>query len=620
MFEIGVWIEKAVSVVWYYPVVGLCLFTGLFFTLYKTFFVQVKGLHHAMTLISGHYDNPNEHGQITHFQALSTALSGTIGLGNIAGVSIAIELGGPGAVFWMWVVGFFGMATKFAECTLGTYYRDEDPVTGEVRGGPMYYIQKGMGEKWRPLAVIFATCVLFGSFGGGGMFQSNQAAEALHKYYSIDPNITGIALALLVGVVILGGIQRIGKVASKIVPVMCIIYVLGALFICGMNYDRIPFIFRLIVDDAFTGSAMMGGGMGSVLLWGVRRAVFSNEAGLGTASIAHAAVKTDYPVREGIVASLGPLIDTLIVCSATAAIIIMAGSYGTGVYQTIDSIPDQAISLTGDWKRQIDAPEDNDPLKVFRVGEQVFEASNPNSRTRLRIPLVPNASDAVRFSYYNELGSMMVKVYDQLDNLVYELPIGVIDPDTVPDEPLYSIGCSRHKAWEGCVMTGHLLKDFKGYMLLEPSPDSHWYIDKIETVEKLQGISLTIASFNQFFKGFGTVFISISVFLFAFSTMLSWSYYGETAVMYIFASAHHDKSSITPLSHKASTIFKAVFIIFIYIGAVRSLEVVVNFTDLMVGLMVIPNSIGILALSTKVSHLAKDYFQKLKAGAFPIYK
>jgi AGCS family alanine or glycine:cation symporter len=217
------WLEVISNYVWSYPVVILCLSTGLFFTLYKTFFVQVRSFRHAITLITGHYDNPSEHGQITHFQALSTALSGTMGLGNIAGVSIAIELGGPGTIFWMWVVGFFGMATKFVECTLGTHYRDEDEETGEVRGGPMYYIQKGMGDRWRWLAVFFAVCVLLGSFGGGGMFQSNQAAAALHDYFHIPPYVSGIVLAILVGVVILGGITRIGKVASKIVPAMCLI-------------------------------------------------------------------------------------------------------------------------------------------------------------------------------------------------------------------------------------------------------------------------------------------------------------------------------------------------------------------------------------------------------------
>ncbi len=613
----ALWLERIADHVCSYPVVILCLFTGIFFTIHKLFFIQVRSFKNALTLIQGHYDNPNEHGQISHFQALSTALSGTIGLGNIAGVSIAIELGGPGTIFWMWIVGFFGMATKFVECTLGTHYRDENKETGEVRGGPMYYIHKGMGQRWRWLAIFFASCVVLGSFGGGGMFQSNQAA-ALDKYYSINTHASGAVLALLVGIVILGGITRIGKVASKIVPAMCLIYVMGAIFICISHYDKLPFVFQLIIDDAFTGSAVICGGMTIVLLWGVRRAVLSKEAGLGTASIAHAAVKTDHPVREGIVASLGPLIDTIIVCTATAAIIIMGGAYGTGVYQPVTSIDTHSIELGANWQLQSNAPEDNDPLKTFRSSTDVIETLPVHSSEAVRIPLSMKPQGSIRFSYFKESGNLDIAIHNNSGS--HSLTVGDHDP-AQPSGDVFSIGCSRESQWEACVLTGSLFDNgYDGILEILPQEGSKWYFDQFEIVEKLEGISLTIASFNKFFEGFGTIFISFSVFLFAFSTMLSWSYYGETALMYIVSRAHHDTMTITPLSQHAATIYKILFLIFIYIGAIKSLEMVISFTDIMVGLMVIPNSIAILSLAGQVKKMSDDYFIKLKAGAFTRYK
>ena len=249
-------LEKAVGIVWNFPVIGLCLFTGLFFSL-RFGFIQLRAFPHAIALLRGRYDDPSEKGHITHFQALMAALSGTIGLGNIAGVAIAIAIGGPGAVLWMWIVGFFGMATKFVECTLGTYYRDEDPVTGEVRGGPMYYITKGLGPRFKPMAFFYATCIMFGAFGAGGMFQSNQAANALETYFGVSPWVTGLALALCVALVIIGGIKRIGQVASKIVPTMCIIYVLGSVYICLLNITLWPVVLKIILHDAFTGLLLL---------------------------------------------------------------------------------------------------------------------------------------------------------------------------------------------------------------------------------------------------------------------------------------------------------------------------------------------------------------------------
>ena len=271
-------LEKAVGWVWYYPVVGLCLFSGIYFTFFKLPFIQFKSFRHALELIRGRYDNPNEKGHITHFQALSAALSGTIGLGNIAGVAIAISLGGPGAIFWMWIIGLFGMATKYVECTLGTLYREEDK--NGVHGGPMYYMLHGLGKNWLGMGMFYAICIVFSAIGAGGMFQSNQAAAALSQNFNVPVQYSGIILSILVGVVIIGGIKRIGNVASKIVPTMCGLYVFGAVLICLLNIDQIPYVIRIIVTDAFTGTAVAGGSLGAVIRWGVRRAIFSNEAGL----------------------------------------------------------------------------------------------------------------------------------------------------------------------------------------------------------------------------------------------------------------------------------------------------------------------------------------------------
>ena len=297
-----------VGLIWNWTVTCLCLFGCIFFT-FSLRFIQIRCFPHAIQLISGKYDNPNEKGQITHFQALSAALSATIGLGNIAGVAIAIAVAGPGSIFWMWIIGFFGMATKYCECSLGTHYREINK-DGEAHGGPMYYITKGLGQHFKAFSVFYAIAISIAAFGAGCLFQANQAAAALHQYYNVPTLTTGIVLFVLSFLVIIGGIQRIGKVASKIVPFMCLIYISCAIIICLLNITQIPTAFAIIIKDAFTGYAVAGGFI-PVLFAGVRRAIFSNEAGLGSATAAHAAVKTDYPIRR-IVASLGALLIQLL--------------------------------------------------------------------------------------------------------------------------------------------------------------------------------------------------------------------------------------------------------------------------------------------------------------------
>jgi len=315
------------------PLVVLWLLTGaIIFTVYMKF-INIRGFKHAIDIVRGKFDDPDHKGEVSHFQALTTALSATVGLGNIASVAIAISIGGPGATFWMILAGLLGMSSKFTECTLGVKYRKFD-ANGIVSGGAMYYLRDGLKKKGYKylgvfLAFLFAVLVIGGALGGGNMFQANQAfAQLAYIAPSVEGNGAwfGIILAILVGVVIIGGIKSIAKVTDKIVPIMAAIYVGTALIIIIMNIDRTGEALRLIIDGAFGANAVKGGFIG-VLIVGFQRAAFSNEAGVGSASIAHSAVKTDKPVTEGYVALLEPFIDTVVICTMTALVLIFTGTY-----------------------------------------------------------------------------------------------------------------------------------------------------------------------------------------------------------------------------------------------------------------------------------------------------
>ena len=313
------------------PLVVLWLVLGAtFFTIYMGF-INLKGIKHAFQLIRGDYDKPGDEGEVSHFQALVTALSGTVGLGNISGVAVAMTLGGAGATFWMILAGFLGMSSKFVECTLGVKYRKLNDL-GEVSGGPMYYLSEGLRKKGfsgfgKILAVVFAVLAIGGSFGGGNMFQANQSFAQLANVFPFFEGKGfwyGIVIAFFVGIVIIGGIKKIANVTDKIVPVMVVLYILTSLIIIFVNFTNIGQAFKLIFDGAFTADGITGGVVG-VLVVGFQRAAFSNEAGVGSAAIAHSAVKTDEPVSEGIVALLEPFVDTIIVCTMTALVLIFSG-------------------------------------------------------------------------------------------------------------------------------------------------------------------------------------------------------------------------------------------------------------------------------------------------------
>lgn len=330
------------------------IFGGLFFTVFMRF-INIRGFRHAIGLVRGRYDHPDDRGEVSHFQALTTALSATVGLGNIAGVAIGITIGGPGATFWMILAGLIGMSSKFVECTLGVKYRHINK-DGVVSGGAMYYLKDGLkkkGMKWLGLllAFTFAILVIGGSVGGGNMFQANQAFRLSETFF---PGIHdfgawyGLGLAFFVGLVIIGGIKSIANVTSRIVPFMAGLYVLTAIVIIGMNIQHTGEAFRLIIDGAFSPEAMKGGFIG-VLIYGFQRGAFSNEAGIGSASIAHSAAKTDEPVSEGIVALLEPFVDTVIICTMTALVIIFSGQWADQSGITGVQLTSQAFGTVFPW-------------------------------------------------------------------------------------------------------------------------------------------------------------------------------------------------------------------------------------------------------------------------------
>lgn len=330
-------------IVWYnsyigeYVVLFLLIPTGLFF-FFRLRFLNIRKLGHSFRVVAGKYDRKEDTGDIIHFRALTTALSATIGTGNIVGVSLAIYLGGPGSIFWMWITGFLGMMLKYTECTLSIKHRGFNS-DGTVAGGPMYYMEQGIGKRFgklgKILAVIFAFATILCSFGTGNMAQSNSMSDALYTNYQIPTWITGIVVTSIILLIIVGGIKRISVVTSRLVPFMSLIYIICVITILVVLHDRVPGALLTIFTDAWTGTAATGGFVGSTfimtMIWGVRRGLFSNEAGQGSAAIAHAAAKTEYPAREGIVAMMGPFIDTIVICTLTALTIIVSGAWTSDI-------------------------------------------------------------------------------------------------------------------------------------------------------------------------------------------------------------------------------------------------------------------------------------------------
>ena len=514
----GLWTEDLLGTK--IPFIVVWLFIGaIFFTIYMGF-INIRGFWHAIRLTKGDYDDPDDHGEVTHFQALSSALSGTVGLGNIAGVAIAIGQGGPGATFWMVLVGLLGMSSKFTECTLGQMYRTEDKK-GRVSGGPMRYLsaglkEKGLGVFGSILAVMFAILCIGGSFGGGNTFQISQSLDAIRTEVPVLNQYSwlyGLAMAAAVGLVIVGGIKSIGKVAARIVPLMCAGYVLCVLYILGTHWQDIPNAFQQIFDGAFNTDAAYGGFLGCLVI-GIKRAVFSNEAGTGSASIAHSAAKTDVPVREGYVALLEPFIDTVVVCTMTALVIII-----TGV------IADRSQPLQSATMKQ-------------------------------------------------------------------ELAVSVLAKD------LDIEGLSQQDA-EKYLMQIDRNKDGKSDY--DADGDSKLTVNDMVKLDR--GAYFTKEAFvtggYEWFKWF----LFIAIVLFAFSTCISWAYYGERCFTALFGDW-------------SSGLFKVLFLSFTFLGAVIAPTSIKDFSDMMILGMAFPNMLGMYFLSGNVKRHLNEYISDLKAGKY----
>ena len=526
--------------VWGWPeqfplIVALLLGAGLFVTL-RLMFIQLRAFGHGWKVVLGKYDDPKHEGDISHFQALTTALSATVGIGNIAGVATAIHYGGPGALFWMWVTAFFGMALKYVECTLSMKYRVFDEK-GEAAGGPMYYIERGLGKSWKPMAIFFAFCGVVCSFGSGNMNQANTVSLSASETLGAPTWLAGGIMAILVALVIIGGIKRIGRVSAKLAPTMFVLYSLGAIIILLKNFPEVPGAFALIFREAFNPTAGVGGTAAGVfmttLIWGIKRGLFSNEAGQGSAPIAHAAAKTDEPVREGVVAMLGPFIDTLVICSLTGLTIV----------------------LTGVWSN-------HKPWEGPLAGVGVHEAE-----------VVPARGDAVVESPA-AAGSITVRD-GQLQEAAFSLNDGFVLNARIVD--------ATGAAWSGTLEAAEgALVDPPGELLVQG--------------DCLRNSSaLTTWAFETELGAFGRWVVTLSVFLFALSTTISWSYYGDRCAEYLFGIG-------------AVPVYRWIYTGFVFLGAVLALEVVWAYGDLALGLMAAPNLIAIFVLGSRVKTWTDEYF------------
>ena len=521
--------------------------TGVYLTL-RLGFIQIRRLGHGFAVTSGKYDDPAEPGDVSHFQALTTALSATVGIGNIAGVALAIHFGGPGALFWMWVTAALGMAVKYTEVTLAQRYRhiegpDYDPKKweGTVSGGPMYYIERGLGPNWKWMAVLFAVLLGLTAFLTGNAVQANTVADALRSEWGIAPWVTGIVTASIVAAVILGGITRIGAVTSVLAPLMAAIYVLGALIIILMNLGDVVPTFALIFREAFNPSAGIAGtGTGAFLLtlmWGVRRGLFSNESGQGSAPIAHAAAKTDEPVSEGVVALLEPFIDTIIICTMTGLVVIMTGAWNARV-------PTEIALGAGDLSYVV---EENGRFDGTDAPPQIEVVDG----TIAGGPTTPQIA-------------------------WHEVAVERLYVDRELREPF----------------TGTIYPDRREAIGADGTPRTLWG----EAVES--GAPLTMLGFSRGLPGtWGHLIVIVSVLLFAISTAIAWSYYGDRCAYYVFGP-------------KAVLPYKAVYVAMHFVGAVVPLTAIWALGDAFLGVVIFPNLIALIWLSRQVKQMTDSYFER----------
>ena len=532
------------SAVWF-PT--LLLFTGMFFTLYLGF-PQIRYFRHAVSATAGKFDKEGAKGETTHFQALSTALSGTIGTGNIGGVALALHLGGPAALFWMWMTAFFGMTSKFVEVTLSHKYRSVSD-DGTVSGGPMYYMERGLNAKW--LAVIFAFATVLSSFGTGNLPQINAIASGLETTFNLEPLITASVLSVLLALVIIGGITRIARVAAAIVPTMAIIYLIGAFAVIIPNLSNVTPSFLAIFSDAFTGSAATGGFLGATFAYafdrGVNRGLYSNEAGQGSAPIAHAAARTDEPAEEGMVSILEPFIDTIIVCTITGLVILSSGV----------------------WIEKFDNEFQRADM-IFVEG--VYAEVNDGDERKLFAYLNGNESSVISFS-----GSINVIEGRAQDQNMFTL----INSRSIAENIVFS-------DMEG-VFTGSI--EVVDGSLVDQSIS-------VRGESLLHSVPLTTRAFTKgLFGEYGQYIVSVGLVLFAFSTVIAWSYYGDRAMTYLFGSR-----SVLP--------YRIFFVIGFFYAALADTTLIWNISLITIVFMTVPNLLGILCMHKEVKKTINDYWNK----------
>jgi alanine or glycine:cation symporter, AGCS family len=664
-------LDQINSVLWHDYVLYIVLGTGVLFTIWSGF-GQYRALTHGVSVVRGKYDKKGDPGAINHFQALSTALSATVGLGNIGGVALAIALGGPGAVFWMWMVGLFGMALKMTEVTLAMLYRDtSDP--DNPHGGPMWVAKRGFA-RWSPALAplgavvggIFCITLIISAITGGNMFQAWNVAEITNGYFpSIPKFVVGAILATTVAMVIIGGIKRIGAVAGRLVPFMCVLYMLAALYVLVVHIGDVPAMLRLIVVSAFTPTeavgAFLGGTWGYAFLWGMKRALFSSEAGQGSAPIAHAAAKTDEPVREGVVSGLEPFIDTIVVCTLTTLVILLSGAwnrepeafYGSDAAMEVAFSSPQVSQLERIPEVQAADKEDHWTLAPVSAPPRVDQAQWQAGQRVFTYLELPGQTGPNRDGLYPISGRV---VQNAARGLVIEW-----DPVATPERPrgvegtLYGgakptwevqtpplpprtpearriLGVPGWRNGESIFLivhaepdanTGQDLRRVHGTVVDQDSAyEARW--DRVESIVQPRfrrdadqvpqygvyghyvGAALTGHAFDRVMPGLGMWLVTIACWLFAISTMISWAYYGEQGVIYLVGS-------------RGVLLYKLGYcslIIVATLGFIRTDEQLDAWTALGTGVMLFANIPIMLLFGYQAMKAYHRYLAQLDAGEF----
>jgi len=543
------------SFLWHDWVLYTVLATCVLYTVWSVS-SQYRALTHGAAVTLGYYDNQNDPGAINHFQALSTALSGTVGLGNIGGVAIAISLGGPGALFWMWVVGVLGVSMKMVEVTLAMLYRNlDDPQN--PHGGPMWVAKKAFAEKgagWAKfgtwLGGLYCVTLLIGAFTGANMFQAWNVAEVSASFFGIPRLLVGAVLAMSVAAVLIGGIKRVGQVTGIFVPVMCVIYVTAGIIVIALNISQVPAMFKLIISSAFSPTestgAFVGGSVGAAMLWGMKRALFSSEIGQGSSAIAHSAAKTAEPVREGIIAGLEPIIDTIIVCTITGLVILLSGVWNRSPDLNFDSLPAVVQQSDSSWIVHSQRLLENNDLSRWTEGSGVF----------------------------------MVRTVAGKDDKT-----------------------SGYRRWYGSIT-----RDDKGiYLSLDPViSDTRPVLRDAGVFKIYAGASLTAFAFDQTYDGLGRWLIVIAAWMFALSTIIAWGYYGEQAFVYLFGSRR-------VIAFKLLYCTMTLVATFGFIRTDRELD---TLTTIGTGIVLIASMSITLTFGHKAIAAYRQYIPRLKAGEF----